>query len=169
MKKITIILVYILSGGMLFAQNNNIIDSVRPVDGIAINLLGDASMVSVNYEKLFLIKKTFFITGELGLGYNEESQLCLFGSCSTPDKYLTIPHHITGNVGRGKHFFEFGLGGTIITGNTDQHYVFYPIAGYRIQPVKSNRFNLRVFGEFPFTRIKDIVFTPFGLSLGIYF
>ena len=169
MRKITTTLVSILFGGILLAQSNN--DSIpeRPVNGIVINLLGDASMISVNYERLLLIRETFFIAGDLGLGYNEEFELNIFGSYSAPDKYLTIPHRITGNVGRGQHFFEFGLGGTVITGNTNQNYLFYPILGYRLQPIKSNRFNFRVFGEFPFPRVKDIVFTPFGLSLGLYF
>lgn len=169
MKKITITLIYIVFGGVVFAQRNTDTIPERPINGISLSLLGDASIISFHYERLFLIRNNFFITGKLGLGYIEEFQLCLFGSCSTPEKYLTIPHHITGNIGRGKNFFEFGLGGTIINGNTSQHYLLYPIVGYRLQPKRSNKFNLRIFAEFPVSRVEDILFVPFGLSMGIYF
>ncbi|SIN65308.1 hypothetical protein [Algoriphagus halophilus] len=94
----------------------------------------------------------------------------VFGPCSPGDeKYVTILYHITGNLGKSRHFFEFGLGGTIIGGNTTQPYLFYPIVGYRILPLKSKRLNFRVFGLIPFSgRITDdILFMPFGLNLGI--
>jgi len=93
------------------------------------------------------------------------------GSCPPPDKYLTLPHHITGNLGRGKHFLEFELGGTIIYGNTNQNYLIYPIFGYRLHPLNSNKVNFRLFGNIPFSGLntEDILFSPFGLSLGISF
>lgn len=150
----------------LFAQDNE-----RPLNSIQLNLLGDASLISINYDKQFLISQTFILSSKFGLGYNEEFQLCIFGPCSSPEKYLTIPHHITGNIGKRKHFFEFGLGGTIISGNTNQNYFLYPIVGYRILPLNSNKVNFRVFGQIPFTglEIEDILFIPFGLSIGISF
>jgi len=169
----TLILTFILLSTrvVIFAQNPIEPVGSRPLNSIYINLLGDASLISFNYERKFLISQTFLISSKLGLGYNEEFKLCIFGSCSPPKKYLTIPHHITGILGKGLHFFEFGLGGTIISGITTQPYIFYPIVGYRILPLMSNKINFRVFGQIPFSGLEtdDILFIPFGLSLGVSF
>jgi hypothetical protein len=169
MKRIILIIVFAISGTFLFAKNNRDSTDIRPINNINLNICGDASIISLNYERLFLINQNFFITGKLGIGYNQEFQICLFGTCSPPEDYLTIPHHITGNLGKGRHFLEFGLGGTIINGKTNQHYLLYPIVGYRLQPLKSNKVNFRIFGSIPFTGLEteDILFIPFGLSLGV--
>ncbi|WP_418262714.1 hypothetical protein [Flavobacterium faecale] len=172
MKKIVLTLVIAMFAIIGFPQNH--IDSTpkRPLNSIFINLLGDASIISANYEKLFFVNSSFILSGKLGLGYNEEYELCIFGSCSSStEQYLTIPHHITGNWGKGRNFFEFGLGGTIINGNTSQNYLLYPIVGYRLQPLKSNKVNFRIFGQIPFSGIEtvDILFIPFGVSAGVNF
>ena len=169
MKKMILTLLLQVVGTVIFAQNNS--DSIikRPLNNININLWGDASIISINYERIFLISSTFILVSKLGLGYNEEFQLCIFGPCSSsPDKYLTIPHHITGNIGKGRNFFEFGLGGTIINGNTTQNYLLYPIVGYRLNPLNTNKVNFRIFGQIPFSGLEteNILFIPFGLSLG---
>jgi hypothetical protein len=172
MKRIILIIVFAISGTFLFAKNNGDSTDKRPINNIDLNICGDASIISLNYERLFLIKQFFFITGKLGIGYNEEFKVCAFGPCSPPEKYITIPHHITGNLGKGRHFFEFGIGGTIINGITNQHYWLYPIVGYRLQPLKSNKVNFKIFGSIPFSglnSVEDIFFIPFGLSLGISF
>jgi hypothetical protein len=151
---------------MLFAQKSEEIIETRPLNSFNINLLGDASLISFNFERQYLISSTFILTSKIGLGYNKE--FLIFGS--NQEHYLTIPHHITGNIGKGKHFFEFGLGGTIISGNTTQPYLLYPIVGYRILPLKSNEINFRIFGQIPFFETHaTIPFIPLGLSLGISF
>lgn len=171
MKKqiLTTVLVMLIS--TLFAQENE-----RPLNSIQVNIFGDASIISINYDKQFLISQTFILSSKIGLGYNEDIQICIFGPCSSsPEKYLTIPHHITGNLGKGKHFFEFGLGGTIICGNTNPNYFLYPIVGYRILPLNSNKVNFRVFAQIPFNGLESEVdlnapyFIPLGLSIGISF
>lgn len=167
MRKIILMTILLTTGNILFAQKNEEIIETRPLNSFNINLLGDASLISFNFEKQYLISSTFILTSKLGLGYNEE--FLLFGH--NPEHYLTIPHHITANIGKGKHFFEFGLGGTIICGNTNQPYLLYPIVGYRILPLKSNKINFRIFGQIPFSGLEtdDIIFVPFGLNLGISF
>lgn len=169
----TVILSFILifTRVVLFAQDAIESASSRPLNSIYINLLGDASIISFNYERIFLINKTFFISSKLGLGYNEQFQLCIWGPCSAPERYLTIPHHISLNIGNGRHFFEIGIGGTLIKDIKTQPYIFYPIVGYRIMPLKSNKINFRLFGQIPFSglNIDNILFIPFGLSLGVSF
>lgn len=163
MRKQILILVIVIARTTLFAQNNE-----RPLNSIQINLLGDASIISINYDKQFLISSTFVLSGKLGLGYNQEFELCFTGSCPSPKNFTTIPHHITGNIGKGRHFFEFGIGGTVIVGNTKQIYFLYPMVGYRILPLNAGKLNFRIFGQIPFSGLgaDDILFVPFGLSLG---
>lgn len=106
-------------------------------------------MVSVNYDKVFLIKHAFILTGKLGAGYYQE--IPIWKNQLTPPKYFTIPHHITGNLGKRQHFFEFGLGGTFLNGHSDNIYIIYPIIGYRLLPFESNKVNFRIYGQIPVT------------------
>ena len=171
MKIIIISVLFVMSVSYLFAQNISDTISVRPMNNINLNILGDASIVSLNYERLFFITPGIFISGDLGIGFNQEFTQNLDGSgASTPDTYLTIPHHITGNIGKGKHFFEFGMGGTIINGFPDKKYFLYPIIGYRLQPLKSNKVNFRIFTTLLNNgKDSEIYILPLGLSLGLCF
>ena len=176
MRKLILVTLQLYTSILLYAQKQEEIINTRPLNSISLNLLGDASIVSLNYERQFLISPSFILTSKLGSGYNEENQLsiCFSGSCPpspSPERYFTIPHHITGNLGKGRHFFEFGLGGTFILGNTTQPYLLYPIVGYRILPLQSDKINFRVFSLIPFSGLytDDIVFIPLGLNLGISF
>ncbi len=138
----------------------------RPVNSISLNLLGDASLMSLHYERLILITQDFILSIKFGLGYNQEFQI--FGS--SPENFLTVPHHVTGNWGEGRSFFELGLGGTIIAGDINQDYLFYPIIGYRLLPLKTNAFNIRIFGIIPFYRLEtEIYLSRIGLSMGVFF
>ena len=68
----------------------------RPLNNISLNLLGDASRISLNYEKQYLFGKSNVLSTKVGLGYNQE--FCISfgtGSCSPVEDYLTIPHHFT--------------------------------------------------------------------------
>ena len=151
--------------------------SARPLKNINLNLLGDASIISINYEKQYLVGETFILSTKFGLGYNQEFKLCFFGPCSSPpENYLTIPHHFTLNFGNSRSFFEFGLGGTILSGETNQPYILYPIIGYRFLPLQSYQLNFRLYFQPPLPRIgendighPDIAYIPLGLSIGTSF
>mgnify|MGYP003327803738 CR=1 FL=1 len=122
----------------------------RLLNNISLNLLGDASIISINYEKQYLVGKSYILSSKVGLGYNQE--FCISfgtGSCSPVEDYLTIPHHFTANIGKGRSFFEFGLGGTILSGKTTWPYILYGIIGYRFQPLQSNKFNFRIYLQPP--------------------
>jgi hypothetical protein len=176
--KVTLLLTIILlnTNVVLFAQSPIEPVGPRPLKSIYTTLAGDATIISINYDKIFPISQILRISGKIGSGYNEEFRLCIWGGCNSPQsKYLTIPHHITGNIGKGRHLFEFGLGGTVIIGSTTQPYFIYPIVGYRILPLRSNKITFRIFGQLPFPRTDgifladDIIFMPVGLSLGVSF
>ncbi len=144
---------------------------IRPLNNINYNI-GEGSLNSINYERLYFINRGYFLAFQLGIGNNEEWQDDT--NLSSPIKYTTIPHHITGNLGKGRNFFEFGLSGLIVTGNLDQHYLLGPILGYRLQSLKFKRVNFRIYVNFPINylvlfTIPEILYLPIGASLGFCF
>ena len=174
-KLITTILAF--CGLLGFAQPTADFSETRPKNDISINLLGDASLFSFSYEKLFIVSPNFLLTGKLGLGYNQEGLLSSFTFCLSPpcapspptkfEKYVTLPHQLTANFGAGKNFLELGIGGTIFSGG----YVPYVIAGFRVHPLVSDKLSFRIFVQRRFF-LKDtagIIFIPFGMSFGVAF
>jgi hypothetical protein len=151
-----------------FTQSFNEFTYTRPLNSVNINLLGDISLISINYERYYLINPSFVLNSKLGVGLNPESPCC----GTIPPIYITIPHHISGNIGKGKHFFEFGLGGTIIGGYDQKPYLLYPILGYRFLPIESGKVNFRFFGLLPFSGslgADEIYILPVGFNVGISF
>ena len=172
MKARTIFLCLLMASGTLLSQGLDAVGPTRPLNSMSLNFLGDASLISVAYERQYILKENFLLTTKLGLGYNSEVSFCLFGSCSRSEyKYVTFPHHITGNWGKGKHFLEFGLGGTYVAGNTNYPYVVYPLLGYRILPLEKDKLNFRIYHSYPFSGndILDYYFAIIGLSVGVSF
>ncbi|UZR94095.1 hypothetical protein [Chondrinema litorale] len=176
MKMLILVALQLSVSVALFAQDDDELIDERPLNSISLNLLGDASLISINYKRQFIINPSFILTSKLGAGFNKEFQLnlCFSGSCTnspSPEIFFTIPHHITGNIGKERHFFEFGLGGTNIVGNTSQPYLFYPIIGYRLSPEEADNINFRIFLQVPFSGLDTdkILFSPLGLNFGISF
>lgn len=173
-KKLTLCNLGFIVGVMLIsnvalAQINPVAetDTTRPSNIFSLSITGEGSVISANYERLFLFKSTMFVAGRIGVGYAGN---ILTQDNAEPENYLTIPHHITCNVGKGKHFMEFGLSGTFIIGNIDKNYFMGPLLGYRLQPLQSNKLNFRIFGTLPFTPYyADILYIPLGISVGYCF
>ena len=171
--RIIIALAFLISGTILFSQDSEEPPFNRPRNNIYINIFaGDASVQSLNYERLFLVKLKSFFTGSLGIGYNKnldkyEGRLYQISH----SQFMTIPHHITMNVGKKRSFFEFGIGGTGLIGDAHQNYYLYPIIGYRFHPVRSINENFRIYISFPFEGYKNVEFWwfPVGISVGMGF
>ncbi len=162
MKKNILVLTLALCSIVVFSQEN---DTKRPLNSIYLNLLGEGSLISANYDRLFPISPNFHISGNIGLGYNQE--ILIFTTGESPDRFLTIPHHLTGNIGKRQHLFEFGIGGTQLLGQDYSQYAIYPIIGYRLQPMKSKKFFLRASLHVPLQEIEDEwSFSIIGLSFG---
>jgi hypothetical protein len=162
-KRIIILLTLLASETILYAQIIEESPFSRSRNNIYLNTCGvDVSMLSINYERLFLVKRKFFLTGELGIGYNKVVEFAEAQWSDAPvinfyGHYLTIPHHITINVGKRKSFFEFGIGGTAIIGNdAPQYYYLYPIIGYRLHPFQSKKANFRVYASLPVECIENM-------------
>ncbi|MBP8917283.1 MAG: hypothetical protein KBG70_11125 [Chitinophagales bacterium] len=161
---------FFLLSKLLQSQETNI-DTIpsRPMNSFNINL-GDASGISLNYERLFKMGQNFLLAGKIGLGYNEEFKFgCTSNSCQS--KYLTVPASITMNFGKKRNFFEVGMGGTKLYGDLEKDYWLYPLLGYRFQPLIGGKFNFRIYYCVPLGGylVKDIFFNPSGLSTGVLF
>lgn len=170
MKALILAILISLSAGMTASgQDNYGPGNTRPLNSINLNFLGDASIISLHFERLFPVNTSWLISGKLGVGYNEEFQLCLFGSCGPKRSYVTLPHHITAVYGKNRHFVETGLGGTYLFGDTEQNYFVYPIIGYRFMSRGPDKIIFRIFVQVPFSGLdtEDIVFVPVGVSIGM--
>lgn len=173
MKRLFLSILMITFSGILNAQLKLDNIELRPKNNAYVTIGGaDGALISFNYERLFLNSEKFFITAKIGAGYNEQFRLCIFGPCSTPTKkYFVITQHITTNFGKGRSFFEAGLGSTIIGGVASTNFLIYPILAYRFQPLVTNKTLFRISVGFLLFNYKniDLVFIPIGISVGLCF
>lgn len=142
----------------------------RPENNFNLSLGGNASLISLSYENLTPLSDNRMLALAGGIGYNKELRLCLFGPCSdSPKRFITFPHSLTLNWGHRRSYLEFGIGGTIITGKTKQHYLLYPKIGYRHHPLKPNKFGFQILGSYPLYNLEsvDFMFSPIGITVGI--
>ena len=171
--RIIIGLALLIPATILFSQKEEESYLDRPRNSVYFNFIGgDGSVISTNYERMFLLRSKSFLEGGLGIGYNKIDDIA--DNNGNPDlqfKYLTIPHHITINLGKIKSFFEIGLGGTGIIGDVNQNYYLYPIIGYRFHSYGSYKPNFRVYIGYPFygREHADTWWLPVGFSMGVVF
>jgi hypothetical protein len=149
---------------------------------VEVNLLGQGSLFSLNYERFFNVLPKVFWSGKVGIGYNQastyKSGLFLFGghadNPTPPEDLITIPIQVTANLGSDDLYFEIGMGGTAFLGNSTRFYP-YPILGWRINFF--DKVHARVFCNIPLFK-EDfgmifqkgyIAFFPVGFSLGSSF
>lgn len=168
MKRIYVILL-ILSAFFLTdqAQAQQTIDSgTGRAQNVFVELGGQGLLFTVNYDTRFS-KKRNGIGGRVGIGY----------LAADGDHLTTIPVGLNYLLGKGKNFFEVGLGATYIGagGNSDSilfdentsNVVGTMSFSYRLQPIESG-FSLRA----GFTPIfNGDFFVPYyaGISLGYTF
>lgn len=150
---------------------------LRPKNNVNLEVLGSASLVSLNFDRLFVVNPNLMLSGKIGVGFNQSQTFC-FGDCDKKIGLLTVPHHLTINIGKKHHFLELGVGGTLFTGyHLAQQYVLYPLIGYRGTPLKSGKGNFRIFALIPFSSKNNnsllflnkdnVLILPFGLSFGL--
>lgn len=166
-----VFLVFLLLQVNLSAQTELPPPVNRPMHNLNLCLLGDGSLVSINFEVLARIHKNAFISTGLGVGYQESFDLTIIGPVKNENtsEFMSIPHHVTGNFGFKRGFLEMGLGGTYYTGKIDKRYILYPILGFRLQPLKQDRAVFKLFINIPVTKCSDVLFFPFGTSIGVSF
>lgn len=116
----------LLPAGSLYAGNTSMHVFYRPSHVISAHLFGDASLISLQYEQVFAHQDMSFFTAGAGFGYQEEFFLNNIFTKDPPDKYLSIPHHLSFNYGGSNKFLELGIGGTLMSGNTSQNFFCLP-------------------------------------------
>lgn len=162
----------------LDAQNKIEVLYDEPKNVVYLGILGDVSAGSFNYERLFSFrsyldangksKQVFFLSAKVGLGSADNTV------SEEWNPFITLPIHITANIGRRINFGEIGFGTTFIFDNPNKPNVAYLIAGYRRQPSKKFKFFLRVSFNVPFSlkvfaRGSHVLFIPIGFGFGTSF
>lgn len=138
----------------------------KRAQNIFVELGGQGLLFTVNYDSRFSNRRDG-LGGRAGIGYIAEGG----------DYATTVPLSLNYLLGKGKHFFEMGLGATILTtGGTDRSFLFdennSSVIGtmsfsYRLQPVDRG-FSFRA-GLTPV--FNKNFFIPYyaGISLGYSF
>lgn len=138
----------------------------RRAQNVFVEIGGQGLLFTANYDSRFSNRRDG-LGGRIGIGY----------IASEGDNATTVPISMNYLLGKGKHFFEVGIGATLIaTSGTDNSFFFNEnnsnVIGtmsfsYRLQPL-DNGFSLRV-GLTPV--FNSDFFIPYygGLSLGYTF
>ena len=168
LKEFALVLILAFSALGAYPQDVGEASNGRSEFIISANLAGDASLLSLGFDKLFFLKPALTLSTKVGFGFNQEFQLF---SSDPPSSYFILPHHVTCNFGRNRSFLEFGVGAAWVTDNRDDYYPVYPILGYRYHPFKKPGFSFRVWvytplGKKNFYDWDVIMMIPYGLSFG---
>lgn len=143
--KYKLLLIALLFSLIANAQDSLKISKTIQKNNIGINIAGEASRVAINYEHNIVLKNHHFVNLGIGIGRNEEFALWTSGK-----SYVTFPHHLTYNIGQKRHFFELGVGGTVLVARETNFnsYFIYPITGYRFQSIRQGRLFFRIYLSF---------------------
>lgn len=163
MKAFTLSLIIIFFGFTGYCQQKESeFNVVRPSNLVSINYLGDLSLLSANYERLFGHSEVFFMSFKIGLGYNRQKEIWDNIPGMEHPYYLTIPHHFTFNLGKNKGYFEIGLAGTAFNGDSpdwssgEQKYTISPLLGYRFLTNKPHGVGFRFYFYLPLTKEMEV-------------
>ena len=138
----------------------------RRLNSIQVNLLGYGTYVSLNYERQFELNSNFFISAMVGLGVAGD-HFSNSSDTEAPSKtYLSTPHHLTLNIGKGSHFFEFGYSASYFAGNREFLGGALPLIGYRYSSINYKMLDFRVFTHHGASFVDDDVSLPALLSIG---
>ena len=171
MNRVLLVLFLTFSTAGAYSQDTDTVQKWRSDFIISANIAGDASILSLGFDKFFFLKPALTLSAKVGFGFNQEFQIF---SSEPPNSYFILPHHLTCNFGRNRSFLELGVGASWVTGNRDNYYPVYPILGYRYHPFKNPGFSFRVWVYYPlgqknFFNWDVIMMIPYGLSFGVAF
>lgn len=163
-----IILFLLLCLSHLKGQDTVLKNAMRPINNIGLNI-GEGSAIALIYERIKDLDGKSFLAGKIGIGYNEEFKICVFGPCSSAKQFTIFPTSVSANLGNSKNYLELGLGHIYVSGKTNRPSAFYILGGYRFQPLDRNKFNFRVYFSIPFSGYDnlELLFLPIGFSVGL--
>ena len=163
----SVILISIFKCYYLVAQEAKDIRIKEAPNYIFLNVIGDVSLVSLNYERSYFFSSKFRIAGKIGIGYNINFLLD-----KPSEHFFTLPNHLMAIYGN-MYNFELGIGSTLIIGaESSSEYYLYPSAGYRLifYTKDMGLTCIRLFGTIlPNWDSYSYVAIPFGVSLGTSF
>lgn len=182
-----IILLFTVVTSISAAQTQESEIRLRPTNGVYFDLFGGGSIFSANYEKLFLSREKSFFTFKVGAGYTRgksdanigvtnheiDAGIGVFDYSSTkdysaPTNHLSLPAHLSLNIGKGKHFFEFGIHYTYYVPAKSVIHTYGPMFGYRFQPTQSGKAIFRFYINLPMVNFTEIHwYSPVGISFGL--
>jgi hypothetical protein len=113
-------------------------------NGVMVGFLGNAPLFSLNFHRQLLQFKnqqgqyTGFMEVAVGIGL--EPDIAFFGG--TTKWYPTLPHSLTFNFGKNKHYLEIGYGGMLENKRliSYNNYLITPIIGWRYKASKGFMF-----------------------------
>jgi len=170
MKRTFWVFLALMTQAVSYAQDTDQLPEKRSDFIISANFGGDASIMSLGFEKLFFLKSGPVLAGKIGFGFNQEFQLF---TSEDPSNFLTLPHSFSVNLGNGKRSYgEIGIGGSWLTDNTQHYYFVYPMIGFRYHPFKNPGFSFKAWAFWPFGQMDkveetDVWISPLGLSFGV--
>ena len=168
---------YIVNIVFVFWITNNIICqeikffNQRPLKNIFLGIAGDGGLASINHEKLHLLSFKLMISNRIGLGLSQD-----YSFTDPENYYIAIPSNISFCFGRRRLLFELGFGSTVFLNINKPFYEFsfYPIIGYRFQPLTKNKLFIKIFASLPNKLNSDnmsiasskVLFIPLGINIG---
>lgn len=132
------------------------------------NLFGNATTLSIDYERILLNQERFFLIFKTGIGLS----LVTCQDCDDvkANAVNTFPLVLTGNSGKGRNYFEYGIGYTFVMNPSLENYL-YAILGYRHLPKKSSGaiFKLFISRLLIQEQMNSTFIAPIGISFGVGF
>lgn len=143
----------------------------RPKRNLFLSIAGEGGLASINYEKIHLRSFKLMIVTRIGLGFSQDY------SIKNPENYyVSAPANISFCFGKRRLLFDVGFGATVFLNINQPFYEFcyYPTIGYRLQPLKPNKFYLKLFASLPpnlsssnFSIVEsEVIFIPIGINIG---
>jgi hypothetical protein len=168
--KACLIIYFVFISYLSFEQQLEDTIYIRP-NNHAYGGMGNGSLLSINYERLFVINSSYFMAAGVGIGISEE--FTIGNSDHATKSFLMIPHYFSFNFGGKNSFLELGFGGTGAFWKSNGTYTIFPLFGYRFHRPLFNKYTCRIYGSFPLNRgifkQGDYFFWFFGLSFGTSF
>ena len=80
------ILFFLLCLYQLKGQDVVLNNAMRPLNNFGLNI-GEGSAIALIYERIKDLDGKSFLAGKIGIGYNEEFKICVFGPCSSAKQF----------------------------------------------------------------------------------
>ncbi|MBN2729874.1 MAG: hypothetical protein JXR53_11685 [Bacteroidales bacterium] len=148
---------------------DSLIDN-RPCQFLELTEFGNVSVFSASYGHILKVGNVFYGSIGGGLGYAQDVNIFNIATSRDPETYLTLPYYFTAMLGKTRHFAEIGIGGTFVFGDLEKYHYLYPMLGYRLQPLRSNRLHFKFYASMLNTNSPDNLWIiPVGMALGFNF